>query len=123
MNRTTAAGIAAIVIGLVSIAAGTRVLLALDDPGYLVVIPLVWYNVLAGAVSVAAGAALLAKRAWARGLAWGILGAHGLVLATIAALSLTTGGAATESVGAMAFRVVVWIVIVFAASPGARHTT
>lgn len=25
--------------------------------------------------------------------------------------------------GAMAFRVVIWIVIVFAASPGTRHTT
>jgi hypothetical protein len=122
MNRVSAASIAAIVIGLVSMAAGSRVLLGFEDPGYLVVVPLVWYNVAAGAVSIATGAALLARRAWARGLAWGIVGAHAVALAAIAVM-WATGGAAAESIGAMAFRVVIWIVIVFAASPGARHTT
>ncbi len=111
MGRVTLAGIAATAIGLLSIVAGSRVLTGLDHPSYVVLTPLVWYNVAIGVVSVAAGIGLVIGRAWARPLATIIAAAHLVVLILVCAMWVSGRAVALDSLGAMAFRVAAWAAI------------
>jgi hypothetical protein len=109
-NRlATAAAVTAAVFGLLSIAAGGRVLFG-ADPGYVVYRPLLWFNVTMGFVYVAVGVLAL-TRLWLAALgAVGIAVLNCLVLAGVAALR-ASGVVAGESVQAMVFRTMVWFIL------------
>lgn len=107
--RRTLAGVA-MLFGAVTIFAGTRVL-AGRDPGYIVFLPLLNYNTAMGAVYVAVG-----MSAW-RNIGQGRIGATMIfllnlgVLAGIGLLYLAGGPVALQSVRAMGFRTVVWLLL------------
>lgn len=110
-NRSIAA--AAIVAGLfgaVTVVTGSRVLLG-ADPGYAVYQPLLIFNTLMGLAYLAVGAA-----AWRRPRT-GVLGAAAVfvlnagALAYIAALYRAGGPVAGESLRAMGFRTLVWLIL------------
>lgn len=100
----------ALVFGVITIIAGSRVLLGVD-PGYVVYKPLVWFNTVMGGAYLIAG--VLAFRS-------PTLGAFGaavicvlnlVVLGTLGILYSPNGGIAEMSLKAMAFRSAVWLVI------------
>lgn len=103
----------AVVFGLVTLAAGTRVLLG-ADPGYVVFRPLLLFNTAMGAAYVAVG--LLA---W-RGNRLGLHGAAAVALSNLAVLGViaylyTPGGSiASESLRAMGLRAAVWVALFLA---------
>ena len=110
-KRDRVASILAIVLGLISIREGGAVLLGLTIPAYPVLPWLVWYNVVLGAVSVAAGAGIWTKRGWSGALALNILTFHGIVFAGLFALYKSGQAVAMRSIFAMMFRTFAWIVI------------
>lgn len=100
---------AAVIFGIATVAAGSRVLLG-SDPGYIVFKPLLLFNTAMGVAYVVVGVL-----AWQRSG----LGASGAaliallnlaVLGGIALLRAGDGPVATTSLQAMAFRTAVWVV-------------
>ena len=108
--RRLAAGLA-VGIGVMSMGAGGSVLLDVSRPAYDVLMPLVAYNAVMGAVSVAVGIGLLQAREAAGRAAWGIVGLHGLVFLGLVGWAAAGGVVAAASIGAMAFRTLVWSLI------------
>lgn len=104
-DRTAA--VVAILFGVATIAAGSRVL-AGSDPGYVVFRALLVYNTIMGAVYIAGG--LVIWRAVSRGRRWArlIFAANLVVLLTVTVLYLTGSVIAIESLVAMTFRTAVW---------------
>lgn len=100
----------AVVFGIVTIVAGSRVL-AGADPGYLVFRPLLWFNTVMGAAYVAAGITIWRSisAGWRAALA--ITGLNVLVLGAIGYLFATDGPVAIDSVRAMTFRAGVWLLL------------
>lgn len=100
----------AILFGAMTLFAGSRVL-AGTNPGYGVYLPLLIYNTVMGGFYIAVGVS-----AW-RSLALGKRGAALLFLLNLIVLvaigvSYTAGGSvASESLGAMALRTGVWLMI------------
>ena len=96
--------------GLATIIAGARVLVGLD-PGYIVFRPLLLYNTAMGMVYVVAG--VIAGRNVDRGkyAAAMIFVLNFLVLAAIGYVYAAGGAVAMESLRAMIFRTVVWLVL------------
>jgi len=99
---------AAILFGLATIVAGTRVL-AGADPGYLVYRPLLIFNTAMGLAYVAAG--VMAWRGTRRGqyAAGAIFALNLLVLGATVYLYRSGGAVALESVRAMVLRTGVWL--------------
>jgi hypothetical protein len=102
--------LAAALFGLVTIIAGARVL-AGSDPGYIVFRPLLIYNTAMGIAYVTAG--ITAWRCLDRGkyAAAAIFVLNFLVLAAIGFLYSAGSAVAIESLRAMTFRTVVWLVL------------
>ena len=100
----------AVVFGIVTIFAGSRVL-AGADPGYLVFRPLLWFNTIMGAAYVAAGIAIWRSVSVGRRAAIAITGLNVLVLGAIGYLFATDGPVAIDSVRAMTFRAGVWLLL------------
>lgn len=106
----------ALLFGLVTIVAGSRILLGGADPGYVVVRPVLVFNTLMGAAYVAV--ALILRSSLARGR----VGAALIAVAnmgTLAALAVhrAAGGfVADETIAAMVLRTGVWVGIWAAAS-------
>lgn len=100
----------AAVFGLVTIIAGTRVLLG-SDPGYIVTWPLLIYNTAMGIAYVAAG--IIAWRNLERGkyAAAAIFVLNLLVLGAVGYLYAAGSSVAIESLRAMTLRTVVWLVL------------
>jgi len=100
----------AVVFGLLTIFAGTRVLLG-SDPGYVVFRPLLIYNTLMGIVYVAAG--FIAWRNLKQGMyaAASIFVLNLVVLAIIYYLHTTGSTVAVDSLRAMSLRTGVWLVL------------
>ncbi|MEW6586885.1 MAG: hypothetical protein AB1442_14925 [Nitrospirota bacterium] len=98
-----------IIVGLLSIAAGSKVLLGVSSPGYAVVQWLVIYNVSLGAVSLGAGAGLWNLRPWAISLAGIIAASHGFALVLLTVFFVSGKTAAYQSILAMFFRTTVWM--------------
>lgn len=110
MSVRGAAGVG-FVFGLMSVVAGTRVLVGLAHPDYVVLRWLLVYNVAAGAAGVLAGAGLWRLRNWATRLTRFVAAAHGVVLAVLMVLWVTDRPVALDSLIAMLLRVVVWTAI------------
>lgn len=110
-KRDRVASILAILIGLLSIREGGAVLLGVTVPDFPVLTWLVWYNVVLGFVSVAAGIGMWIKRYWSLTLALNILAFHAVVFAGLVALYQFGQTVAHRSIFAMMFRTFTWIVI------------
>ncbi len=98
----------AIIIGLLSIIEGGSVLLGLETKPYTVLPWLVWYNVVLGFVSVAAGVGLWMNRAWGYTSATTIVALHFLVLMILVILYSFRQPVALHSIAAMTVRSLVW---------------
>lgn len=100
----------AVLFGLATIFAGTRVLLG-SDPGYIVYRPLLIYNAIMGIMYVSAGIIAL------RNVKQGMYAAAVIFILNLLVLSaiyyLYTGGSpiAIDSLRAMTLRTVVWFVL------------
>ncbi len=100
----------ALLFGLATLVAGTRVLTG-SDPGYVVFEPLLVYNVAMGAVYIAAGIVAWRSVGWGRRAAFAIFALNLVVLAAIAWLYARGGAVAVESVRAMILRTGVWLAL------------
>lgn len=102
--------LAAVAFGLVTIAAGGRVLFG-ADPGYAVYRPLLLYNTAMGLAYVAAGVVAWFDLRRGKYAAGAIFILNLLVLGAVAWLYRSNGSAAIESVRAMTLRTVVWLAL------------
>lgn len=104
--------LAALLFGLTTIAAGVRVLTG-TGPGYLVFRPLLIYNTLMGLVYVAGGVIAWCNIKRAASVAAVIFLLNLIVLGAIGYLYLVSNAVALESLRAMTFRTLVWLVLFF----------
>lgn len=81
------------------------------DPGYIVFRPLLIYNFSMGAIYLITGLALWRNYTAARWAAGAIFCFNALVLTSIVWIFQHQGGVATESLRAMTFRTILWLVI------------
>ena len=103
-----AIALAAVLFGVVTIVAGTRILGG-SDPGYVVFLPLLIYNTAMGFAYLGVGVVAWRHLDHGRNGATAVFLLNLLVLAGIGALHLSGGAVATQSLGAMAFRTLVWL--------------
>lgn len=104
----------AVIFGLLTIVSGGRALFGGADMG--AVVPFVlWFNFLAGFAYVAAGLGLWYKTSWASGLAIAIALATAAVFAAFLWRVSTGTAFETRTMGAMALRLAVWLVIAIVA--------
>jgi len=118
LNKTTkhkdrlfkkSAAILALFIGLMSVFAGTKVLLNIDTKDYNVLTWLVSYNVLFGVFSIIAAFLIWKNKVKSKALTLFILLMHFMVFIY---LKFVCDSAASESIKAMVFRTSIWILIV-----------
>ena len=119
--RILATGIA-VLFGVATIFAGSRVLLG-SDPGYEVFRPLLAYNTAMGVAYLAAGIAIWRSVNAGRYAAGVIFLLNLLVLVGIVVIYGSGGGVAVDSLRAMTLRTVVWLALFIAASWLARSRT
>ena len=100
----------AVLFGLVTIIAGTRVL-AGSDPGYNVFLPLLIYNIAMGVVYIAAGVTTWRNIIRGKNAAASIFVLNFLVLGIIGYLHMMGTSVAVESVLAMIFRTILWLML------------
>ena len=115
----TVVAIIAITFGLLTIVSGARALFGGADMG--AVVPFVlWFNFLAGFAYVAAGIGLWSQTGWATGIAIIIATATAAVFAAF--LWRVSSGAAFEArtMGAMALRLAIWVMIAIVAKANGR---
>jgi hypothetical protein len=102
----------AILFGIVTIIAGSRVL-AGADPGYSVFRPLLIYNTVMGMAYIAAGVLAWRNLELSKYAAALIFILNALVLGIIGYLYATGGDVALESLRAMILRTFIWFVLFF----------
>ena len=119
--RILATGIA-VLFGVATIFAGSRVLLG-SDPGYEVFRPLLVYNTAMGVAYLAAGIAIWRSVNAGRYAAGVIFLLNLLVLVGIVVLYRSGGAVAVDSLRAMTLRTVVWLALFIAAAWLARSRT
>lgn len=100
----------AVVFGIVTIIAGSRVLTG-TDPGYTVFQPLLVYNTLMGVVYIVGGLMIWRNLRRGKYVAASIFTLNLIVLGGIAYLYFVSGGVAVDSLRAMTLRTVVWLVL------------
>jgi hypothetical protein len=101
----------AVIFSLLTIVEGTQVLLGITKPEYVVLSPLLIYNVLMGFVGILAGVALWINYGWSLRLTTIVVAAHIIVLLTAGVIYLSGGAVASQSVNAMVVRSVIWVAI------------
>lgn len=100
--------ILAIMLGMMSVFAGSKVLLEIDIKDYNVLIWLVSYNIVFGAISIVVAYLIFKNLKHAKYWVLFVLTMHFIVLLYLKFISTAT---ASESIKAMTFRVGVWIFI------------
>ncbi len=106
------ASILSIAVGSLSFISGIMVLTGMREVDYFTLTWLIVYNTIAGMAALIAGIGLWSKKQWAVKLTATIAGAHLIVLTFVSFGYMQEGPVAVESLYAMVFRVVVWVVIV-----------
>ncbi|PHS67944.1 MAG: hypothetical protein COB12_01625 [Flavobacterium sp.] len=106
---TTIAAFIALFIGVMSVFAGTKVLLGIDTKTYTTLIWLLAYNVFFGVISIGVAFLILKNKLLAKLVTYFILASHFVVFLYLNFFSETV---ASESVKAMLFRISIWIFIV-----------
>lgn len=109
-KAVTFAAAIAVIFGVVTLFAGSRVLLG-ADPGYVVFRPLLLFNTAMGFAYIAVGVLAWRRSGLAAAGAALIALLNLAVLVGIALLYANDGAVATASLRAMAFRTVVWVVL------------
>ncbi len=104
-----AAAILAFFIGMMSIIAGSMVLLGVDSKTYNTLQWLIIYNVALGTISVFASYLIWTGINYNKLIAFFIIISHSIILVY---LRFFSDVAALESVHAMIFRVVIWLIII-----------
>ena len=104
-----AAAIIALFIGIMSVFAGSRVLLEIDIKDYNVLIWLVSYNVVFGSISIVVAYFIWRNSTYIKYLTLFVLTMHLIVFFYLKFFSNTV---ASESIKAMIFRVSIWLLIV-----------
>ena len=112
--KKIAAGIA-VIFSLLTIVAGSQVLLGMTQPAYIVLTPLLIYNVFMGFVGVMTGVAFWMNHKKAVILIKIVAGAHLVVLLTVVVIYFAAGAVARQSIQAMSLRVVIWAIIALVA--------
>jgi hypothetical protein len=105
----------AVLFGAVTLFAGGQVLLG-SDPGYQVFGPLLIFNTAMGLAYLAAGVAVWRSANAGRNAAAAIFLLNLLALVGILVIYRSGGGVAVDSLRAMTFRTVVWLVLFLGAS-------
>jgi len=100
----------AVLFGVVTIVAGTRVLLGFD-PGYLVYRPLLTYNTVMGFAYLGAGVLAWVNLRRGQHAAAAIFVLNALMFAFVGYLYANGGGVAVESIRAMTLRTGVWLLL------------
>lgn len=115
LSKQRVASLLGIAIGLLSIFAGSKVLLGISVPAYIVLKWLVAYNLILGFVSVAAGIGLW--KGHRAGLMFAILIAisHSIIFIALSAIYIAGGAVAVTSILAMVFRTTLWLLIIMLA--------
>ncbi|VAX22898.1 hypothetical protein MNBD_IGNAVI01-697 [hydrothermal vent metagenome] len=101
----------AALMGLMALVTGSRVLLGLFDPGYQYFTALLVYNVTLGVVSILAGYFIWKKENVALYFSYFITGAHIIVFLLL--ITVFNDIIAYQSINAMTFRSVAWIIFTF----------
>ena len=104
------AAILAIFIGVMSVIAGSKVLLGIDTKEYNILTWLVSYNVAMGIVSIFTAILIWQNKVIFKTVASSILVIHFMVFIFLKFISTQ---AASESIKAMIFRTSIWLIIVF----------
>ncbi len=104
----------AVIVGLMAVVMGTRVLTGFFEPGYATFPLLISYNVLMGLLSAVAGYLIWIKHKRAVSLAVFITIAHIAVLLSL--ITMFNDIVAEQSVKAMIFRSIIWVVIFLSVS-------
>jgi lysylphosphatidylglycerol synthetase-like protein (DUF2156 family) len=99
----------ALFIGVMSVFSGSKVLLGIDTKEYNILIWLVYYNVIYGIFSIFAAFLIWRSNEKSKVLTLFILASHFIVFVFLKFFSST---AASESIGAMTFRIGIWSLIV-----------
>ncbi|MDP3311775.1 hypothetical protein [Lutibacter sp.] len=102
------ASILAFFIGMMSIIAGSKVLLGIDKKNYTVLNWLVIYNVGFGFISIVTAYLIGSKHQFAKKFILFILASHSILLSY---LYFFNENVASESMNAMLFRISIWIII------------
>ncbi len=100
----------AVLFGIATLFAGSRVLLG-ADPGYVVFRPLLIYNTIMGVAYLAAGITIWRSLVLGKYAAGAIFLLNILVLLGIILVYRSGGAVAVDSLGAMTLRTVVWLVL------------
>jgi hypothetical protein len=103
------AAIMGIIVGILTIIAGSKVLLGISSPNYSVLPWLVLYNVSLGAISLIAGIGLWNHRSWAILLSGVITALHSLIFIILFVMFILGKTVAFQSILAMLFRTTVWL--------------
>ena len=98
----------ALFIGIMSVLAGSKVLLGIDAKEYNILIWLVYYNVIYGFISIFAAYLIWRDKEKSKTLTLFILTSHFTVLVV---LKYFISNAASESISAMIFRTSIWALI------------
>ncbi len=109
-NIQRALSLIAVLFGLVTIFAGSRVLLG-ADPGYVVFLPLLIYNLSMRVVYISAGIIAFRNPKQGMHVAAVIFSLNLVVLAVIFTLYKDGGAITVDSLRVMSFRTVVWLVL------------
>ena len=111
MNKTIKyLSLTGLIFGIVTIISGGPVLFG-SDPGYAVFSPLVIFNTTMGFVYIASSLAAWKNPILSKNIAGFIFLTNLAVLITITYLFFTGSNIAYQSLGAMTFRTIVWLII------------
>lgn len=103
----------AIVFSLLTIVEGLQVLLGITIPEYIVLTPLLIYNVIMGIVGLFVGVMIWVNHRKALTFTIIIMSAHLIVLLIVSVIYFSNGTVALHSVEAMSIRSVVWLAILW----------
>ncbi|MFK5983504.1 MAG: hypothetical protein QM499_11365 [Flavobacteriaceae bacterium] len=106
---TSVAAFIALLIGAMSIFAGTKVLLGLETKTYHTLVWLLVYNVFFGLISIVVAFLILKNNKFRKLVTYFVLSSHFVIFLYLKFFSETT---ASESIKAMLFRISIWIIIV-----------
>lgn len=105
------ASIIAATFGVLTLVGSSRILYLGADPGYVVFMPLLIFNHIMGICYLIAGYLIWGNSHKGKMAAFVVFLINLIVLITISVVYLIDSGVATDSLGAMTFRTVVWLLL------------
>lgn len=109
LTKHRMAAILGIIVGILTVIAGSKVLLGISPPNYSVLRWLVIYNVSLGGISLITGIGLWNNRSWAILLSGVITALHGFIFIILIGMFILGETVAFQSILAMLFRTTAWL--------------